>query len=123
MNEFHLLQSWTPTRGKELTKRQADRLLKKLKTSKMIQFKDSNQKDWDGHYVNDYCVKLRLRYGREPRDPPAKLPTTTNQLRRLEPTCSSNSLAWNGMTIESRCSDDDGDGNFIVCAMRFYHVS
>ena len=90
-NEFHLLQSWTPTQGKELTKRQAQRLLKKLKISKLNKFKTEEQGP-----LKQYCARLRLMQGSEPRNPPANIPPTTNH-RQLDFKSSDISLAWNGM--------------------------
>ena len=94
-NEFHLLQSWTPTQGKELTKRQAQRLLKKLKISKLTKF-NTGEKGMFRKHRKQYCARLRLMQGREPRNPPANVPPATNH-RQLDFKDENVSFAWNGM--------------------------
>lgn len=77
MNDFHLLQSWTPQRGKELTKRQAKRMIKQLKVSELRKFtvefisKDKHESNY---------AKISLAIGKKPQTPNPTIPQRNSRM-------------------------------------------
>ena len=75
MNETHLIKSWLPASGKDLTKRQAKGLLRVLKMSQKIVFEAKISE------IEHTFRKVRLMYGRKPRTPLPTIPKASSHLK------------------------------------------